>query len=307
MDDAQRLALMTGFFRYILELAHQTMQILVTGQPGDPERSFNHDEFDDVVMLQRTLLAHEPDTDLFSLVQVDEGMILQYRNLFQQLQAELETTKGNRKYRAGWILNMLESRSGGWMNYDTWHPEVQALHSVLVVLSDGCRGLYSDERTEDDNEFAIGWWKRIREYVMVLEEHQPHPSNSGTSSSATKVIDLDTQVTDHDLEQEESIRKALVESEKQLQDHLAERQAEEDYMIRLVELHEQEERAHEYRQWEDWIVHEAMTSPPVKRARCTIAITAAAGGATSSSSLTIPVPEPGQNLTISLTLTSRET
>ena len=268
MDHAQRLAMTTGFFRYLLELAHQTMQILVTGDPGDPGRSFNHEEFDEVMMIQMGFDIVADDGDTMNMVQINDKVIHQYRQLFQRLQHELETTSGNAKYRAGWILNMLEARSGGWMNYDGWHPELHALHSVLLVLSDGCRGLYSDEHTQNDTDFAMNWWKMIREYVIALEEGQTSGAASSSASPRGRpstVIDLDSYPSNHNVSQEnDAMSGAHDDSDVQLAQHLADQEAEERYMIQLLRTHEEEVKAEKYRQWEDWIVNNALQAVPVK-------------------------------------------
>ena len=101
MSASDRLMFAIGFFRYVLELAHQTLRIIATGDAGDPTQEFNHDEFEGM-----------------SLVQTDSKLISNAWQGFREVQMTLETSEGNREYRAWWVRTMLEARYQGILEYD---------------------------------------------------------------------------------------------------------------------------------------------------------------------------------------------
>ena len=308
LGDAERLAMTTGFFRYLLELAHQTMQILVTGQPGDPRRQFNHEEFDDDIVLMQTELK----------------MVQQARDQFREVQAALETCPGDRRYRAAGLKNMIESRYLGVLTYELWHTSIQELHSVLVVLADDLDLMTCDEMQTDDKTFAEEWWKKARRHILQIDNANPmlHGTHLVRSRSPTpdhNVVDLDTPpFGDPRAEEEEEHQfqehlSSVREEEHRIAQLVAQYENDLDEEKRLIHLCEEEEQrqkaineARQYQAWEDWVMREALNEPAQKRSRCNILVSASTASSSSSAQLHLELPQPGERIAISVVVHAEE-
>ena len=302
LGDAERLAMTTGFFRYLLELAHQTMQILVTGNPGDPTRQFNHEEFDEDIVL----------------VQTEVKMVQRAREQFGEAQAALETCAGNRRYRAAWLKNMLESRYLGILEYELWHSSIQELHSMLVVLADDYDLMTCVDVQPEDKDFAETWWKKVRRCVLQIDHANPmlHGTNlvrSRSTSPDQVVVDLDTPPVGnpraeddaHDLQ----VHLEQIQNEDEYIEQLCRQAAqheqhEEQRMIQIAHEQEQQQRAiaaaRQYQQWEDWVMQGALQEPSRKRARCAILLSASTQSSSSSARLHLDLPQPGERIAINI-------
>ena len=327
LDDSQRVAFMGAFIRYILEVTHQTTQIIITGDPGDPNRPFHHDDFDDTMMTQtytrppssqykprdtqclRPLPPmvpqhHSTDTparaesDEVYFVQTTAKLLHEAREMFNALQRELERGEGRRTFRAGWILRHLEARYLGVLPHEYWCTTVQEVHAMLVVISDGNQGMPEDQHDSADEQFALEWWRKLRRFLLLIDKRNSllQGTHLVAADQEPEPIDLDTPPPPS---QPDSVDTAM---EKQIEDHLKQRDAEEQYVVALYEQHQESAEAARYQSWEDWAMRDEMENPPGKRPRCHVQVTTHNGASSSSATLTLPPMQAGEPMSVTLTI-----
>ena len=311
MDEHNKLMFLIGFFRFVLELTHQAVQIIATGETGNPAQEFSHDEFEGMSLVQTDTLLHSA------------------RQSFREVQMALENSPGNRRFRAWWIRNMIESRYLETLQYEFWDGEVQALHSVLVVLSDEYMEPEVPDYNQEDKDFAVKWWKHARGLVLRLdatnpllqgtvlqagprELPSPAPSESPPGRDdpwCSEDLHQVNEYLDYKTAEDEHFQR-LLEATPDKSVHSVNDDEEAAAIVEVVERFEAEQKAIAYQQWEDWVMFPAMNEPATKRPRCRITVSATCQGASSSATMHVPLPDLHETVRVGFELsyeTERET
>ena len=293
MSDAERVAFLTGFIRFMFEAIRQVMTTITTGRAcplPDPDDA-DPDERDDdgVIMVQLHKQTYKAIKD-----QMDK-----FRNAFDQEKMEKQA-------KARQLLFMLESRYAGidWM---LWSDLTQDLHAYLLGQIDGDKGPDLGKIPDDVMAFARRWWSTLQPLVRRLDCYNDLLSDTRLRRpSSDGYIELEDTPTDQDLQDEAEGRE---QAHAQADDPGP--QVEEDAdLAQLMEECRRQQESLEFRNWEEWVLQHEMNTASgcTQRTRITVQAMTSSSTASSSSSvhpaahLHVPTPRPGEQLRLTITL-----
>ena len=288
LDPQQKIAFLATFLRFVLEMAQQISEVLVT------ERA-------DVV----------PDEELEN----DYNMLMQMhiaaktaRDVFKGVQAALDHSFLASEYVADVLLRRIRTRYLG-MPADMIPSEIHEFMAMLVVYAgeDNVTTNQLDDTTS--KEWLTHWWSKILPVLRSLDNRAGLSTMDEAHEDvvqSTEIVDLDTQVANASDEEAGAQATADQEEEDEIMTEVQKFQDEiEDAdLLAAVERFEQEERARELQRSEDECLRSAMARPARTTPRLQIDICVRGPGQSSSSTAQFhtAVPENSQPLEVSMTM-----
>ena len=293
MSDAERVAFVTDFIRFMFEAIRQVMTTITTGRacplPDPDDADPDEREDDGVIMVQLHKQTYKAIKD-----QMDK-----FRHAFDQEKMEKQA-------KARQLLFMLESRYAGidWM---LWSDLTQDLHAYLLGQIDGDKGPDLGKIPDDVMAFAKRWWSTLQPLVRRLDCYNDLLSDTRLRKpSSDGYIELEDTPTDLDL-RDEAEGRAQVHAQAEDPGPPVEEDAD---LAQLLEECRRQQESLEFRNWEEWVLqHEMNTaSTCTQRTRITVQAMPSSSTASSSSSvlpaahLHVPTPRPGEQLRLTITL-----
>ena len=160
LDEGQRVAFISSFMRFIMELAQQVCEGIVVGRANVDPNDFQ--DFDNMMMLQQTKVqtwAHDlaEEVDSPSLMQDQELPAARVRRLAQSLQRALEQSGDRQSRRARTLHQRVTARYFG-VCHEEVHNEVHELDAVLIVYDDNREGSELNVLEAEDRGWVEEWW-----------------------------------------------------------------------------------------------------------------------------------------------------
>ena len=162
MPAQDKLAFMSGFVRFLLEVAQQAFEAMILNRdPAGVEPTEAEDQ-DHVMMMQENLELQRRPTKL--------------RSTFSLLHGALALRPGCLHQRADTLRRRLESRYFGRLPHDCSLSELQEGHAMLVGMCDNIDDSIEgtmQPRDSDDATFVQDWWRRLHPQLLGLDRLHP--------------------------------------------------------------------------------------------------------------------------------------
>ena len=282
MPPEDKLALMAGFARFVVEMVQQVFQSVMQNQAHPRVDITEEEDMDNFMMMQSGLFIRRHS---------------QMRSMFTLLQGALELHPGRIVYRANALRRRIEERYQGYLQWEHWDGEIQEGHAMLVGIGD-CDGpgLLEPEQAED-SQFVNEWWRKLRPLLQSLDKLN--------TMLAGTVLAPNTEwpeppATLEDTPMQEADRVLVIEeTQAQYEEERARDAAE---LHHTVEAYLTGKDRSDARNWDDWAMADEMGKASKKaRKRLTLEIQPLQPGASSSStSITLPVSDQAQQVELRL-------
>ena len=213
----EKVAFLGSFVRFILELAQQLNELMITVQSAPSADDGNTG----MMLVQQGLQLH-------SKLRVTLGTV----------EHVLNKERIHRPQKPKLLLDHIKKHYPDKDGRVAHKPdEVAEIEAVLLVHSEEGQQICEQAVMEEDKEWARGWWSQLR---LALDDHVQRPHSAVGLEDTT--IDLDTPSYQDEQRTEES-QHAIEEYEK-------DKEKEEQDILRLVVEFEREEAAKLFRQQE---------------------------------------------------------
>ena len=134
MQADAKIAMLTGFLRFVLELAQQVFQTMVEGREVLSTEPTEAEDKDDTIMMQTAMHKEHPE-DALRRIQTEKWQQA-LRRCFTLLQGALQLHPQRCGPRANVLRSRLERRYLGFLPVEQWTEEQQQGHAMLVGLCD---------------------------------------------------------------------------------------------------------------------------------------------------------------------------
>ena len=267
MPVEHRVAFLAGLLRFLLEVAQQVSEILVTNKADADPNDF-------------------PDQDNLMMVQLDATLITKARVQFQAVQHSLDSTPQRQMWRARQLRRLLQSHYVGLQN--DIHGEVLELDAMLLTYEAECGGEAVSNLNDEDRQWTDTWWRQLHKTLSAMDEaaglrtRPAHPASTSVDGRSLG-IDLDTPpplLDDRDAR------------DLQLQEQ---QECETEGLIRLFDEYQAEQAARQAQAEDNASLQSALNAPPLKCPRLQINVTVSTAGSSSSSTTRLHVPAPWDN------------
>ena len=300
LADAERVAFLSGFVRFMNEIMHQIMTTVVTGEPCYVAETTRQEDEDDMMMMQLDV----------RVVKAIELQIEKFRN-------SLEKETALRAQKAKYLLWLLESRYLGHAAWEFWNPVVQDLHAFLIAHADDLELVL--QQHPDVLEYAKQWWGTcLLPMIRRMDQANAIICETALCRRTPEIVDTPTE---QDLEAERALQDERRDQDLQEQRWLQELCDHEQLLLEeenaRCTAHRRVQEARDLRDWEDWAVASEMmqgqpSHAPRMRVRCTVSSASSTGSSAGSSTdtrtsvLHVNLPPAGAALTVRLELQAEE-
>ena len=277
MPTEHRVAFLASLLRFLLEVAQQISEVVVT---NDVNADPNHITEDDVTML----------------VQLSSTVASRARLQFQALQQSLDKEGHQASHKAAIIRARIKQYFSGLL--DEVPAEIHELDAMLLTYEAETSPCNAPRIEAEGSQWIQVWWMQLERTFAVINSEAglqvpPLPCN------APAAIDLDTPP------QAEATR-----DERDLHDlRLQEQQAaeEEERLLEMVKAFEEQQRARHAQEQDDKAMAEALAEKVDKRRRLQLNVTVSTSSSsgTSRARLHLPNLTEGEEANIHLKLTRK--
>ena len=284
MPAEDKLALMAGFARFVVEMVQQVFQSVMQNQIHPRVDCTEEEDLDTTMMMQSDMHVHRQS---------------QLRTQFTLLQGALELQPEQTVNRADAIRRRLEERYQGYLQWEHWNGDIQEGHAMLVGICDQSGPGLMEPANDEDREFVTQWWRKLLPLLQNLD--RLHYMLEGTHLAPAlegpepPVLLDDTPVNDTNITLDLEDTRDQYDAELRLDEAEAERQAN-DYVTTR-------DRS-DAKTWDDWAMADEMGKSSKKpRRRLILELQSLQPGSSSSStSISVPLPDPPQHVAVSLRL-----
>ena len=284
MPAEDKLALMAGFARFVVEMVQQVFQTVMQNQAHPRVDCTEEEDMDSTIMMQSDMYVRRQS---------------QIRTQFTLLQGALELQPGQTVNRADAISRRIEERYQGYLQWEHWNGEIQEGHAMLVGICDQSGPGLMEPTNEEDREFVKQWWRKLLPLLQNLD--RLHYMQEGTNLAPAvewpepPVLLDDTPVNDSDMAQ--ILENTRDQYEAELQREEAETQC-------LADDYTTTRDRSDAKNWDDWAMADEMGKASKKpRRRLILELQSPQPGSSSSStSISVPLPDPPQHVAVNLRL-----
>ena len=284
MTPQQRLTFLASLMRFILEVAQQISEVVVTGRANagihDPP------DYDNMMLMQ----TH---------VEADQA-----RNIFNQAHQALDRCRFHQKYCADVLLRRMRTRYLG-IPHEQLCTEIHELLSVLVVYAREDDEPLPCRVDQNSEEWIKTWWGQLLPVLQSMDRRAgrqvAHHSDETMQDEDTIDLDTQNQATEGDVvaaewgEEEMDVQDAV--------DCFLDKEKEEQDLLEQVIQFENEEAARRQKREDEQAMHDYLNAPvkKVKRLQVNVSIGDAASSS-SSSRMHTQIPADGRTIRLQMTL-----